>query len=188
MTQGDSMEPEEDQIKEHINQHPPSCISAFRLSPAEPPEKIDVYFKSAYQLACNCGNNEGTILGYPLNQYNSEYHGPDFITPLSFSCSACSAISQILDTGIHGYHAEVARLEGSRGSCHMRGTGEPSRFLCPQCSESIFSVIVGFVFWHFDIIYDEPDLPAQQFFNEFLIYQRCKNCRKVSSAVHLGKL
>jgi hypothetical protein len=128
------------------------------------------------------------ILGYPLKQYNPEYGGPDFITPLSFKCSACATITQIIDTNIHGYHAEVAKIEGGTGSATLRGNGEPSQFACPMCGENIFFVTVGFVYWDFDIMFDEPDSPGQEFFNVFLIYGQCKKCDKVSSAADLGKL
>lgn len=178
----------DDQIGEHIRQTPPSCIKGFRLVSAELPEHFDDNFKTVYRLSCQCGTDRGTILGYPLSEYNSQYDGSDFITPLSFECGACSTVSQIVDTDIHGYHAEVGKIEGGIGSAKLRGKGNPVPFVCPKCSGTVFSVIVGFVYWDFDIIQDEPELPVQEFFNVFLIYGVCTNCGKASPVVDLGKL
>jgi hypothetical protein len=182
------MELDEDQIAKHIRDNPPACVAGFRLSPAELPEPFDDNFQTVYGLSCKCGMDHGSILGYPLTEYNSKYDGSDFISPLSFKCGKCATVTQILDTDIHGYHAEVGKLQGGIGSAKLRGDGEPVAFVCPGCSAILFSLIVGFVYWDFDIILDEPELPAQEFFNVFLIYGVCKGCGKASSVADLGKL
>jgi hypothetical protein len=85
-------------------------------------------------------------------------------------------------------HAEIAKLEGGIGSAKMRGQGEPLAFACAECAATEVSVIVGFVYWDFDLMLDEPELSGQEFFNEFLIYGRCASCGKSSSVANLGKL
>jgi hypothetical protein len=182
------MERDEDQIAEQIRNNPPSCVAGFRLTPCELPEHFDDNFKTVYRLACKCRNDKGTILGYPLKDYNPDYDCPDFITPLSFQCGVCASATQILDTDIHGYHAEVGKLEGGIGSVKIRGKGKPSHFACSACASTVFQVVVGFVYWDFDLMLDEPDLPGQEFFNVFLIYGLCTKCGRASSVANLGKL
>ena len=181
------MIPDEVRIAQHIRENPPSCVTGFRLRSGRLPERLDD-FHTAYNLSCPCGHGQGSVRGYPLIDYNQYYVGPDFITPLSFRCEACGAVTQIIDTDAHGYHAEVARLEGGSGSAKLRGDGEPVPFACPGCSAVLFTVTVCFVYWDFDIMLDEPGLPGEEFFNLFLIYVSCQNCGTVSSVVDLGKL
>ena len=180
------MEP--DEIIDQIRQISPGCISGFRLSPAELPEPIKSYFSTVYRLSCFCGSDKGAILGYPLKDYNPTYGGSDFITPLSFRCAECSTHTGIIDTQIHGYHAEVGKIEGGVGSSKIRGVGEPVPFICPGCCATVFSAVVGFVYWDFDIALDDSELPAQEFFNEFHIYGVCEGCGKASAVTQLGKL
>ena len=49
---------------------------------------------------------------------------------------------------------------------------------------------IGFIYWPgaFDLILDEPDLPIQEFFNEFLYYGRCVSCGEESAITDFGKL
>jgi hypothetical protein len=110
------------------------------------------------------------------------------ITPIAFRCESCPRITEILDTKVHGYHAEVGKLEGGVGSAKIRGTGDPSFHRCRQCSGVVFDFVVGFVHWDFDIIFDAPTLPAHNFFNEFLMLCTCTLCGGVSEPVMLGKL
>lgn len=179
---------EEDQIAEQIRANPPSCVAQFNLSPTELPGDWDDAFKTVYQIGCKCGGRIGKVLGYPLRNYNPSYDGNLLITPIAFHCDHCSTVTEILDTALHGYHAEVAKLEGGIGSAKIRGSGLRSAFKCPSCSGTAFQVSVGFVYWDFDIIYDQPELTGQEFFNVFLMYGDCQACHHISPVTDLGKL
>jgi hypothetical protein len=182
------VELDEETIAQKIRNNLPACVAGFRLLDSSLPVPVDTYFCTSYRLGCRCGYDQGAVLGYPLKAYNPEYDGPDFITPLSFKCATCAGVTQIIDTAFHGYHAEVGKIEGGVGSATMHGTGEPLAFACPDCSKAIFSVTIGFVYWDFDLFFDEPHLPSQDFFNEFLIFANCRNCGKTSAVANLGKL
>jgi hypothetical protein len=179
---------DDEQIIEHIRANPPSCLKEFNLLPGELPESWDDKFKTIYQLECQCGNKTGKILGYPLRDYNPDYKGDEFITPIAFQCDQCTTVTEIIDTAVHGYHSEIAKIEGGIGATKFRGSGLRSAFACPECSEIAFQTTVGFIYWNFDLIYDEPELPAQEFFNVFLMYGHCQNCGKTSQVTDLGKL
>ena len=40
----------------------------------------------------------------------------------------------------------------------------------------------------FDLALDEPELPAQDFFNEFVAYGTCEGCRQLAPMTDFGKL
>src|ERR671934_683040 len=142
------MNGELERIKDRLRNPPPACVRGFRLTPAELPEYWDDNCKSVWQLACTCGEEQGAILGYSLKDYNPDYAGPEvFISPLAFECVSCGKITEIIDTDRHGYHSQVAKLEGGVGSVQYRGQGPRARFACPACGVTRFSVTVGFVYW-----------------------------------------
>ncbi|MBO0759269.1 MAG: hypothetical protein J2P54_25800 [Bradyrhizobiaceae bacterium] len=145
-------------------------------------------FKSLWRLQCKCGCRRGGLLGHYLRDYNQDYRGDEMVTPIDFQCSTCAQATEILDTEKHGYHAEVGKLEGGIGSAKIRGVGEQRIYCCKRCENNIFDFIVGFVYWNFDIIFDEPELPAQNFFNEFIVLITCDRCDRSSEPVMLGKL
>ncbi len=143
------------------------------------------------RLACTCGEQRGRVLGYPLRDYNPNYDGPEcFISPLSFECTDCRKVTEIFDTDIHGYHSEVAKIEGGIGSVKGRGEGPRQPFSCSACGEQVFVVTVGFVYWPaaFDLLFNEPGWPILEFFNVFLCHGRCVACGEVSAVTDFGKL
>jgi hypothetical protein len=175
------------QIAEKIRANPPSCVAGFNLL-TELPVAWDDSFKLVFSLECKCGSHIGKVLGYPLSDYNFSYDGDEFVTPIAFHCGQCNTVTEILDTAIHGYHAELAKVEGGVGSAKIRGNGVRSEYVCPNCENKTFKVTVSFIYWDFDIMYDEPDWAGQEFFNVFLIYGHCQNCDHVSPIADLGKL
>ena len=178
----------DDSIEAQIRRTPPDCLRSFQLSPARLPKPFDDNVTTVWQLACLCGSDVGRLLGHRLEKLNASYKGDLFVSPLAFECSACNRLTELLDTDIHGYHAEVEKLEGGTGSAKLRGTGPRTKYVCPSCQESSFRMVVGFVYWDFDIIEDESHLPAQEFFNEFLLYCTCVNCGRLSEPTEFGKL
>jgi hypothetical protein len=180
-----------DQTAERLRTTPPTCVRGFRLTPAELPVAWDENCKSVWRLACTCGEERGRVLGYPLRDYNLDYDGPEcFVSPLGFECSGCGKVTEIIDTDTHGYHSEVAKIEGGVGSAKIRGEGPRQPFLCSACGAQVFVATVGFVYWDaaFDLLFNEPGWPILEFFNVFLCYGRCVGCDKVLAVTDFGKL
>jgi hypothetical protein len=182
------MDNEIDQIESHVSATPPGCLLAFRVLPAVSRRPPNNSFSTTWDLACRCGCENGNLLGHPLGALNPNYGGGLFVSPLAFKCASCQQMSEILDTKVHGYHAEVAKIEGGTGSVKFRGSGDRKTFTCSNCANSRFKITVGFVYWDFDMILDEPGLAAENFFNEFLMYCLCADCGHVSQPTELGKL
>jgi hypothetical protein len=175
-------------VEAHVRATPPSCVRAFRLSPAQLPKPFDDNLTTVWRLACQCGSESGRLLGHRLDSLSSSYRGDLLVGPLGFECSACGSVTELLDTDVHGYHAEVGKLEGGIGSTKIRGTGPRTAHACPACGRDSFGMVAGFVYWHFDLIEDEPHLPAEEFFNVFLLYCTCAACGHVSEPTQFGKL
>lgn len=185
------MDPTFERIAHHLRRTPPSCVRGFRLIPAELPLYWDDSCKSVWRLSCSCGSEQGRVLGYSLREYNKDYNGPEsFLSPLSFECVTCGKVTEILDTDRHGYHSEVSKREGGIGSVIYHGQGQPKPFPCRACRREIFEVTVGFVYWDsvFDLLFDKPELPCEEFFIVFLSYGRCAGCGELSELTDFGKL
>ncbi len=112
------------------------------------------------------------------------------MSPLGFQCEACGKITELLDTDLHGYHAECGKLEGHPGGAKFRGSGERCAFSCTRCGQVVFEFTVGFVYHDgaIDLFLEEPDLLWEDFFDVFLCYGRCEGCKEVVEPTGFGKL
>ena len=183
---------ETERIVQQFQTTPPSCIAAFRVTPAKLPIEWDQSCRSIWRLSCDCGGERGRVLGYPLSEYNKDLpDGADcLIGPISFECVSCGKVTTVIDTDRHGYSAEVAKREGGIGSAIYRGSGLPAAWGCPQCDSRVFSLTVAFIFWDavFDLAADGLGWPLQEFFTVFLSFAQCSECRQLSEPTNFGKL
>ncbi len=124
---------------------PPSCLSAFVVSRTPEPRAQTKALGAGYNaptsvfgLACSCGGDIGQVLGHWLVHPDRP---PEkvFVSPLSFRCESCGAVTQLLDTAVHGYDA----LNG--GDYNMHGEGEQELF-----SEQAGRVIAFFSYQGFE--------------------------------------
>ncbi len=163
----------------------PECLSQFKVrritnpsdhSDDEPGELI-----TSFEIACQCNERRGRLLGYSLREFNTKFKGKlQFVRPIHFGCSGCYQSSLMIDE--HGYHSEVAKLEGGIGSATFRGSGETQPFHCHECGREQFTVVVTFIYSDgaFDLFLDEPELPAANFFDVFEARGKCSECSKTS--------
>ncbi|QDS99347.1 hypothetical protein [Adhaeretor mobilis] len=181
---------DEAQLVKRLQTAVPSCLKQFKTTPAELPKPFDENPCSVWRIACKCGGEQGHFLGYPLKDYNAEYDGPEcFLSPLAFECNTCSTVTELLNTDLHGYHAEVARLEGDEhGSSKLIGEGSRQVFRCSDCGSDVFSVVAGFVFWYPDELADEFDEAWEDLFSVFLCHCTCAGCGQTSEPTDFGKL
>jgi hypothetical protein len=174
------MEADYECIIQRLRTAPPTCVSGFKLTPAELPEPWDDNPRSVWQLACPCGSEHARLLGYAISDYTDWPGGENiFISPIGFECAACGEVTEILDTDIHGYNAEVGKLEPDGvGSVKYRGEGPRLAYPCPGCGGKLFAVTVGFVFWPgaIEVFLDEPGWRWEDFFSAFVCYCRCVGC------------
>lgn len=115
----------------YYRSHPPRCLAGFRVKPARlrgvtfdgHGEKLNTIFR----LACSCGHEKAYVLGHYWR--NPDYHNIEvFISPLALECNSCGKITELIDTGRHGYDSEFCS-----GSATKRGKGRRQRFRCEKC-------------------------------------------------------
>lgn len=164
--------------RERIRANAPKCLGEFRLSSTEDPTgRSDEDVVTSWRLACGCEHGHGRVLGYSLHDFNASYRGPfQFVRPLHFECAECGRVTLIVDE--HGYHSEVARLEGGVGSATFRGTGPTAPYCCQACEATDFAVTVSLIYSDgaFDLFLDEPELPAEDFFDIIDVRGQCQEC------------
>ena len=51
-----------------------------------------------------------------------------FLSPLTFECLACGKVTELFDSGIHGYDVELCH-----GATTMRGEGKLAVYECDEC-------------------------------------------------------
>lgn len=170
------MDPFTEKMVQQVRTSPPSCLGGLRVTPHLASTWDG---RARWSLACSCGSTKGSVLGYPLHSCNPGYVGPpSYVGPLAFACAACGKATELLDTRLHGYNAEIGKLEGGSGDSNYFGTGQRDRVPCPSCRQTEFSMDVYVSHPDFDLIEDEPVLGprAQEFFQWFDCQGKCAAC------------
>ncbi len=92
----------------------PTCLRGFSCNSTTLPEPWDDNPKSVWHVRCKCGGTTGRLRGFSLKDFNDEYDGPlAMISPLAIQCAVCKEETELLDTDIHGYHADLDLREGT---------------------------------------------------------------------------
>ena len=157
---------------------PARCLSPFETKtegdaiPAASPRDQAVRF----QLHCKCGSAAFAVLGYPMASPGSP--ATEIVAaPISLSCRACGKTEQAFTPASDGYDGEAGCSAG------VLGSGEPSKFPCPECAETAHSVAVSLEYSIDDgEMDDEEDFAArpQDFFTGFSLHARCSKCQHLA--------
>lgn len=175
--------------------HPPRCIAGFHTLPVTlPGVRFDGHCPSSdsdepvtvaeaentdsiFLLTCTCGHNKHFVRGYHWR--NPDYRGGTttiFISPLDLQCAACDRITDLLDTDLHGYDAEVGGIP-----TNGRGLGDFGEFQCRKCGRQPFEVFVRFE--NFNDVFNEGNGAfsgrEQDLFSWFSAVGKCRNCSQL---------
>src|SRR5437016_5721921 len=113
-------------LTDHVLTHTPRCL--FNVVAASVELIEDRRCEGvAYQLRSKDGHAVANVLGFSLSDYNRDYQGLEFISPLYLSWTNDKKPVLIFDSAIHGYHGEM------ESAAKLRGNGEPRAFECPDC-------------------------------------------------------
>jgi hypothetical protein len=173
-----------EELQAHLRRTPPRCAQAFRLTSTPIPHSFaPENFGTAWTIGCACGSGEGAFLGY--SDWGGERHPDTFSSPLAFECAGCGRVTEILDTRRHGWEVECG-LESNK----YRGEGARARYHCPSCGKDRFRITVAFWYWDaaFDELVGEPDLAAENYFNEFQAFGTCVDWGVETPMTAFGKL
>jgi hypothetical protein len=149
-------------------------LAGFKVEPVKEPLPFTTVLdeQAFFYLRCSCSSAALCILGYPIAEVAGYLS-----SPLSVQCEACGRITPLFDSREHGYDAE-------QGSCYsIPSSGEPQRFVCPQCSGMTFAAYPAFTYQlEGDDFAPEQWAHIQDFFDWFVLNVRCKNCGALCTA------
>jgi hypothetical protein len=179
-----------DSILALVRSTPPRCIRRFRAVPGPPKEEWGHDLMTAWKLVCPCGSVEGAVLGHALGDLKPGFEEvPYFVSPLSFQCARCEAVTEFLDTDADGTGAEFAKLNGSAIGCAAyRGEGPQRPYPCRRCGVSRGEVVV--TLWYnegymYDLEDDGIEFPFEDLFSWFQAHSRCSACGEVSEVTEI---
>ena len=182
----------------YLRNHPPRCIAGFKVRPvtmrgvvfdghASPSQlnsdasgvKIEgaEHTNPVFWLVCTCGHDTHFILGHYWR--NPDYHNvPVFVSPLALRCSDCGKVTEIIDTDIHGYDAEIGAIP-----TNYRGEGERAEFACDMCGPSEFQAFARFEYSSdlFERKSDKFRGREQDLFSWFSLVGKCAGCGRLLS-------
>lgn len=175
-----------DALAARLSQTPPSCLQNLAVVRADGEREIVGGLQTRWELGCRCNGRGFHFLGHPLASDPAIYLGP-----LALECIACGQTTELLDTDIHGFHAEVARVEGGVGSAKLRGEGPRSTYACPGCDATGCEVSTAFDYWGLDELAEmteEGGYAVDNLFNVFWCDCRCTGCGQTFQPTDFGKL
>jgi hypothetical protein len=166
-----------EKMLQHVQSTVPTCLKEFWVTSA-PEREFDNWV--GWSLGCQCGDDVGRVLGYPLSKIDPEQtrESECYVSPLAFQCSSCNKTTELFDTKLHGFDAEVGGIH-----VHYHATGDRTAIPCPHCGATKFSVTAFFLHSHFDLFEDQPELEprTQNFFGWFDCCGLCESCGKETS-------
>jgi hypothetical protein len=150
----------------------PRCLDGVSIVPTSPIDERDCV-ATAFSVGPKSGSDPiCRVLGYPLADYNSDCKNtPDFVGPLYLRWNEGTEVL-VFDSDIHGYHGEMD------ASAKIRGSGAPKIYQCLKCGHDEFLIAVQFDYWGAceDLLEDEPELPAQDYFCNVIFAGTCRVC------------
>jgi hypothetical protein len=162
------------QMLEYYEAHPPRNIAAFvTMSVNFPDIQFDGHgeeLNPAFWIKCSCGSDEHRIHGFKLIVEG----GYIFLSPLAVECSKCAVRSELLDTDVHGYDAELGH-----GGTSRRAEGVATHFRCDTCSGVNFNTFVRYEYPAdlFDGSFDETGKAKEDLFTWVTCVGRCTACQ-----------
>ena len=156
----------------HAWQHPPRCVSTFRVTPVEAPSASPYLHDelALFNLGCPCGVTGLEVHGYPDGEGG-------LFCPLSARCPGCNLIHPIFDAELHGYDAEFGH-----GCYSTRGAGSTTRHAC-ACGSVAFRLCASFSYQIEPVedLGDDANSHIQDFFDVFGLESECAGCGVRSS-------
>jgi hypothetical protein len=181
----------------YFRSNPPRCLAGFVARPTELPGvefdghvsmsqlNFDVpagvtidapeHINPLFALSCQCGGYRHYVHAY--RWVNPDFHNAvAFLSPLVLECAACRKMTDLLDTDVHGYDAELGH-----GSATVRAEGEPVVFECPSCGREALEAFVRLEYPDdlFDGDFPEFAGREQELFTWFNLVGKCPKCSQV---------
>lgn len=177
--------------------HPPRCIAGFTARPIELPGvqfdghvsrsqlNFDVtsgvtvdapeHMNPVFALSCECGDIRHYVHCY--RWINADFNNTVVtLSPLLLECAACRKKTELLDTDVHGYDAELGAV-----SATVRAQGDRTVFECPRCGRQPLVAFARFEYPDdlFDSDCHEFAGREQDLFTWFSLVGKCPKCAQL---------
>jgi hypothetical protein len=99
-----------------------------------------------------------------------------FVSPLAFRCGSCGNVTELFDTAIHGYDAEIGGIQ-----TNYRGVGKRAEFACDKCGPRQLHVFVRFEYPDdlFSPYCQEFRGREHEMFSWFSVIGNCEGCGRL---------
>jgi hypothetical protein len=161
----------------------PTCLKAFRTSPAESPglllDTLTDWPNRFHAVTCRCGGTIFHALGEIVE--NELIHQKVVKWAVTVECAQCRQRRSLFDPSRHGYDIELDHFPVRR-----KAAGEQKPFPCPHCRGQVFSLIARFeyppalldaVARRIDPGYPEHKGREQDLFTFFTLIGNCRDCQ-----------
>jgi hypothetical protein len=125
-----------------------------------------------YKLACTCGHDHFRVLGHHLKNDRGR---AIFVSPLALECAGCAKVTELIDTGQHGYDAELGHA-----SATIRDEGPRTPYACDKCGVRPMTAYARFEHSGEELadsfIGEYPN--TQDYFSWFSLVGTCAGCKR----------
>lgn len=182
----------------YYQEHPPRSVGGFLAQPARLdniefdghgfsgiyPDGLVANLNIVFVIKCQCGGSAHSIVAE--SEEEQIWHHKNLVIAEKYflKCSSCHWRRLFFDPSLHGYNAEVSRMEGLSLREHAesnRSSGKDEKVTCEclNCKNTVFEVFARFEYPA--DLFDMPDFEGneQEFFSWFSGVGKCSTCATI---------
>lgn len=184
----------EDQVA-YYKEYPPKCVDDFLIKPAwlehiefdghgfsgRHPNGLIPNLNIVFAINCQCGRSNHSIVAEYDYYASRRYENLVFVVKYYLECISCHSRHLFFDPSLHGYNAEIFRMEGLSPSDYVdpdlsSAEHETINCQCSNCNHSSFEAFARFEYSAG--LFDEPEFSGkkQGLFSWFTGIGRCSIC------------
>lgn len=192
---------------EYFRNNPPRCLTDFDTQPisldgfqldghgssGSYPDGLVEQANIGFKISCKCGGKTFVIIASSEkdNIQYSMYGNFVIAEQYILQCTACGKKSLLFNPSIHGYNAEIFRIEDERYGNNENAIGDSTNtsqnqsidtveFKCSNCAHNNFELIARFEYS--SDLFDDADFEGreQEFFSWFTGISKCEKCSTIN--------
>lgn len=170
-----------DTVQQRLRTIAPKCLHATCSEPEQDIRSEDGMVITAWRITVGANSSTScSVVGNPT-LINSE--PPSLLLFGNLGIKGNGVLVELFDPIRHGYHNEIARLEGEAEDTMQHELADDRKeYTCPICSSAGFLVTAFFYYQEgaIEVFLEESNLPISDMFNAFYLSGVCVNCHTES--------
>jgi len=183
----------------YYQEHPPQCVADFPLRPdhldnidydghgfsGSYPDGLVSNLNIVFAIKCQCGGGLHSIVAESQQEEIWYYKNLVIAERYFLECSSCHSQHLFFDKFLHGYNAEVSKIEDLSLSEIVETSQSPRKnekitCECSNCKNTAFEVFARFEYS--SDLFDEPSFEGkeQEFFSWFTGIGKCNTCSTIN--------